>query len=82
MTNTLDTHTNPAILRSVRHTIPATDTMQKYYGEIKRNADAAWVMCGNDSNECNGKIEGCPFRFDGETVRVCELNLVMGLMRV
>ncbi|MDD3961294.1 MAG: hypothetical protein PHT77_05465 [Bacteroidales bacterium] len=74
--NEIEDHQNPTILRSVRHTIPATDTMQKYYGEIKRNADAAYVLCGNEGVMCNERIEGCEFK----SGNWCNLIRVMEFM--
>jgi hypothetical protein len=75
-------HENPAVLRSVRHTITPADTMRKYYGEIARNADAAFVLCGkvvDGKYRCceNETIPNCPFHQTWRTDKACALHVIL-----
>lgn len=62
---------------SVRHIMPATETMLKYQGEIDRHIYSARIYCGNFSTVCNDKIRDCPFRQDGD----CNLALLSVVIR-
>lgn len=54
---------------SVRHQMPSTETMLKYFGEIERMVYAAEIYC-NDKME-PATCRDCPFRV------FSECNLVM-----
>jgi len=58
---------------SVRHQMPSTETMLKYFGEIERMVYAAEIYCKDETETaaCHGDIPDCPFR----SFRAC--NLVM-----
>lgn len=65
--------------QSVRHTTTtAQREMHKYAGEIARNIDAAYILCGNVTSDgeqsgiCNGSVEGCAFRHEGDGMQ-CRL---------
>jgi hypothetical protein len=66
---------------SVRHNLPATETMLKYHGEIERMVYAAEIYCTEYQHKggsyCNGKIPDCPFKSHRECVLVL-LRVVVG----
>jgi hypothetical protein len=69
---------------SVRHQLPATLTMLKYYGEIERMVFAAETYC-NDVHDikpeectCRGKIDHCPFH--NKEMRHCTLKLMRDII--
>ena len=74
-------HENPEVLCSVRSLIEPAETMQKYYGEIRRNVDAAFIYCGgNEDAICNEKIPDCAFKC--KHTGICDLKTMMELVNV
>ncbi len=82
MTGDLPEHKNPSSIVSARTTISQTDTMLRYYGDICRNIDSAFILCGIEQEDglCLGKIEGCPFRHESFGIKICRLTTLMALM--
>jgi hypothetical protein len=74
---------NPDTIVSVRTTIPQTDTMNRYYGDICRNIDSAFILCGIEQEDglCLGKIVECPFRHELFGQRICRLATLMALVK-
>jgi hypothetical protein len=60
----MDWNSIPNCNDSVRHQMPQTDTMLKYFGEIERMVYAAEIYCKDETDEapCHGDIPECPFR--------------------
>jgi len=73
---------NPDSIVSVRTTISQTDTMNRYYGDICRNIDSAFILCGIEQEDglCLGKIEECPFRRELFGKKICRLTTLMALV--
>ena len=66
---------------SVRHQIPATETMKKYFADIERNVFAAEILCEGSydmrSPLCTGSIDDCPFN---QTKIECELKWIRSII--
>jgi hypothetical protein len=75
-------HKNTYSTVSARTTISQTDTMNRYYGDICRNIDSAFILCGIEQEDglCLGKIEGCPFRRELFGRKICRLTTLMALV--
>jgi hypothetical protein len=73
---------NPDDIVSARTTISQTDTMNRYYGDICRNIDSAFILCGIEQEDglCLGKIGGCPFRHELFEKKICRLSTLMALV--
>jgi hypothetical protein len=62
---------------SVRHNLPATETMKKYFGEIERMLYSAEIYCkGHGGSTCKGDIQDCPFRKYG----CCDLVMLRAVV--
>jgi hypothetical protein len=59
-----------------------TDTMNRYYGDLCRNIDSAFILCGIEQEDglCLGKIAECPFRHELFGQRICRLTTFMALV--
>jgi len=66
---------------SVRHQLPATETMRKYFADMERNVFAAEVYCEGSHNMgisiCTGTIENCPFH---QSKVQCELKWIRAII--
>ena len=73
---------NPYDIVSASTTIPQTDTMNRYYGDICRNIDSAFILCGVEQEDglCLGKIVKCPFRCELFGKKICRLTTLMALV--
>ena len=74
-------HTNPEIISSVRTTIPLKDHMLRYHGDIKRNIDSAYILCGKveDDGVCRGVLGAeCPFHSDYNICLLVRLMMLVG----
>lgn len=82
MKGDLSEHKNPDSIVSARATISRTDTMLRYYGDICRNIDSAFILCGIEQEDglCLGKIVDCPFRHELFGNRICRLTTLMALV--
>ena len=75
-------YVNPSILSSARTTISQTEIMKRYYGDICRNIDSAFVLCGTKPDElCRGKIENCPFEYNVFGDKYCRLSVFMEMVK-
>lgn len=83
MTEEFADYKNPNDIVSVRTTISQTDTMNRYYGDICRNIDSAFILCGIEQEDglCLGEIAECPFRHELFGQRICRLVTFMALVR-
>ncbi len=74
-------YTNPPIISSARTTISQTDIMKRYYGDICRNIDSAFVLCGTKPGElCRARILDCPFEHVISGNKTCRLYVFMELV--
>jgi len=82
MTEDFAEHINPITSVSARTTISQTDTMNRYYGDICRNIDSAFILCGIEQEDglCLGKIVDCPFRHVLFGQKICRLTTFIALV--
>ena len=83
MNGDLSEYKNPDSISSARTTISQTDTMNRYYGDLCRNIDSAFILCGIEQEDglCLGKIVDCPFRRELFGKKICRLTTLMALVR-
>jgi len=67
---------------NARDMFGATEIMNRYYGDICRNIDSAFILCGIEQEDglCLGKIGGCPFRHELFEKKICRLSTLMALV--